>query len=208
MRARSLFLLVLLYACSKNDRTTPAATAVALNDSVWVMGASAYQADLDGDHINDIRIRWNNNIGQTSASYRFYAMPLNNDTHIHAVSNTQPVCRDSVMLGAYLVPKIYDCTGGPKQLRIDTFTVTPNISNDLLQASTMRQMPGDSFLVYESSQLYPLPSPYAQLQSMAHGFFRDSMSGNLLVSVKGKRIALAMRLQIPYLHFDRITRID
>jgi hypothetical protein len=129
-----------------------------------------------------------------------YVVSLNTDTRIHTEEQFQPFCRDTVIHPTFTSVTTTNCTGGPTQIKVDSFLTTPNLTLAQASATQVNTFPGDSFMVFRNTFVHIEGMvPYVLYEEYSHGFFSNQNSGHLLVSVKNKRYAL--RLNHPNIRF-------
>ncbi|HEX6333395.1 MAG TPA: hypothetical protein VFZ78_04155 [Flavisolibacter sp.] len=203
---RLLPLLLIVFACGKSHEPPGPADTV-LYDSVVTQFYATYNVDLDQDNTKDLRLRWNYVPLQTN-EINVYVMALNATTRIHALEQAQPVCRDSIYSGSFWTTSTHNCNGGANLLRVDTFIATPNIPAALLPAISVNTVASDSLLVYQKTSRIAMPSPGADSEVLAYGFFRDTTAGYMLVEVLGKRKALLLGLRLNGLTLENVVHID
>lgn len=200
-----IILTVTLFACSKNDNETPA--SVLLNDTVNFRMGNTYQLDVDADGIKDLNISGQYQYGTNFTDCFFFADPLHAGTIIHSLNGTQPICKDSTLTGPYPGNATYNCSGGPKQIRIDSFIYTPGFPKTEIPGAIISNLSAGNILIYELHGRY-MPGPGQMNISYGNFFDPPARTGWMLISVKGKRYGLLIKNAGPDLYFQELLKLD
>ena len=201
-------IVLFFFACKKEgDQKTLA--SIFYDSSFTKYYGGYYRLDINADKIPDLKFGWYGftdpagitNWGEETS----YIVALHNQVSIHATQQSVTVCKDTSSPDGWLYTEIYNCTGGPKYLRTDTFVATPNLDSLSLMSTSFNKM-SDSVIIYRRKYHW---ESYSYDESVKHGFFLNASSGFLLFKLGQKRYALRLKQRDNYLPLiENLVQID
>ena len=203
-------IVLFFFACKKGGDSKSA--SIFYDSSTYYYGGVSkghYLLDINADKIPDLKLGWYKFLdpaGPGNYSIRYsYITTLHNQVSIHATQQFAPICKDTSSPDGWLVTDIYNCKGGPKHFRTDTFVATPNLDSLSLMSTPVNKI-SDSVLVYMESGYW---QSYTYSEFIKHGFFLNASSGFLLFKLGQKRYALRLKQGTTYRPLiENLVQID